>query len=231
MDRSFSMRSFILNFPIDAVLLIGPTGVGKSPLGDIISSRGILGRSAHHLDFGRELRTISQNKHSFVNFTTTELDFIQGVLERGLLLENEHFYLARKIITLFLERSQFNHKDLLILNGIPRHTGQSKDISSLAKIHALFVLDSTADTIYRRLQNNIGGDRTERKDDDEKLVAKKLKIFNERTSLLLDYYQSEGASIYRIAVTDSLSPETAFSELLSLSAANPPFSLITKPPQ
>src|SRR5512142_2512661 len=92
--------------PVDAVLLIGPTGSGKSPLGDILESRGFLGRRSHHLDFGSELRSVAAGIGAS-SYTQDEQDFILGVLERGLLLENEHFVLARKIIGLFLERARF----------------------------------------------------------------------------------------------------------------------------
>src|SRR5512142_2945988 len=91
---------------VDAILLIGPTGSGKSPLGDALASRGFLGRRSHHLDFGSELRSISAGIGA-ATYTRDEQDFILGVLEQGLLLENEHFVLAQKIIGLFLERSRF----------------------------------------------------------------------------------------------------------------------------
>lgn len=44
-------------FPVDVVLLVGPTGSGKSPPGDLLAKRGFLGRRAHHLDFGSALRS------------------------------------------------------------------------------------------------------------------------------------------------------------------------------
>ena len=41
-----------------AVLLLGPTGAGKSPLGDWLEARGLWGRPCHHFDFGANLRAI-----------------------------------------------------------------------------------------------------------------------------------------------------------------------------
>ncbi len=161
-------------FPINAILLLGPTGVGKSPLGDAIALQGLFGRRCHHLDFGSELRTaVSANARS-ADYAYEELAFIHGVLERGLLLENEHFALAKKIISLFLKRTSFSQHDLLVLNGIPRHTGQAQDMAGLATIHALIVLDSSADDVFFRIRENVGRDRTERIDDDRELVEKKL---------------------------------------------------------
>lgn len=220
-----------INFPVDAVLLLGPTGVGKSPLGDMIAARGFLGRHAHHMDFGSELRMIANGNGPSSHYSTSELDFIKGVLDRGLLLENEHFALAGKIITQFLHRSRFSTEDLLILNGIPRHTGQAKDISSFTAIHALVILDCTADTIYQRLRDNTGGDRTGRSDDDFALVSKKIEIFHERTAPLEAYYSTNNSTIYRIMATATSTTEQSFSTLSSFAATNPPVSLVTKPPE
>jgi len=83
--------------PVDAVLLLGPTGAGKSPLGDALEQRGLLGRKCRHLDFGAELRSAVSGGKGSAAYSPEELDFIHGVLERGLLLENEHFPLAKKI--------------------------------------------------------------------------------------------------------------------------------------
>ena len=217
--------------PINSMLLLGPTGVGKSPLGDAISQNSLFGRRCHHLDFGLELRGAVSREDLSSAYSRKELDFIHGVLERGLLLENEHFPLAEKIFGLFLERAGFTPRDLLILNGIPRHTGQSKDIARIARIHALIVLDCTADDVYRRIRNNVGGDRTERLDDDKQLIAKKLEIFRERTAPLVDYYSQRDCRIYRVNVSATTTTEQAHQSLSSLAAANPPISLVAEPPQ
>jgi adenylate kinase len=213
------------------MLLLGPTGVGKSPLGDAIARNGLFGRRCHHLDFGSELRGIVAREDLSSNYSPKELDFIHGVLERGLLLENEHFSLAEKIFRLFLDRAGFASRDLLILNGIPRHTGQSKDIARIALIHALIVLECTADDVYCRIRNNVGGDRTERLDDDEKLIAKKMEIFRERTAPLVAYYSQRGCRIYRVKITAATTTEEVYQSLSSLAAAHPPVALVAEPPQ
>lgn len=41
---------------LPAVLLLGPTGAGKTPLGRICAQRGLWGRSCTHVDFGACLR-------------------------------------------------------------------------------------------------------------------------------------------------------------------------------
>ncbi|HLE40081.1 MAG TPA: nucleoside monophosphate kinase, partial [Nitrospirota bacterium] len=187
--------------PIDAVLLLGPTGAGKSPLGEAIEQRGLFGRKCLHLDFGAELRSAVSGGKGSAAYSPEELDFIHGVLERGLLLENEHFPLAKKIITIFLEQKGFTQRDLLILNGIPRHLAQAQDIEEIARVHSLIVLDCNAEEVFCRLRNNAGKDRAERIDDGPKLVEKKLKIFRERTAPLVAYYQQQGSSICNIEVS------------------------------
>ena len=216
---------------MNAMLLLGPTGVGKSPLGDAIAQNGLFGRRCHHLDFGSELRGAVSREDLSSTYSTKEIDFIHGVLERGLLLENEHFPLAEKIFGQFLDRAGFASRDLLILNGIPRHTGQSKDIARIARIHALIVLDCTADDVYHRIRNNVGGDRTDRRDDDKKLIAKKLELFRERTAPLVDYYSQHDCRIYRVNVSAATTSEQAYQSLSSLAAAHPPISLVAEPPQ
>lgn len=218
-------------FPVPAVLLLGPTGVGKSPLGDAIARNGLFGRRCHHLDFGLELRGAVSRADLSSAYSSKELHFIHGVLEQGLLLENEHFPLAEKIFGLFLDRAGFASLDLLILNGIPRHTGQSKDIASIARIHALIVLDCTADDVFHRIRDNVGGDRVERLDDDKKLIAKKLEIFREKTAPLVDYYSQDDCRIYRVNVSATTTTEQAYQSLSSLAAAHPPVSLVAEPPQ
>lgn len=213
------------------MLLLGPTGVGKSPLGDAIARNGLFGRRCHHLDFGSELRDAVSREDLSSHYSSKEIDFIHGVLERGLLLENEHFALAEKIFGLFLGRAEFVARDLLILNGIPRHTGQSNDIARIARIHALIVLECTADDVYRRIRNNVGGDRTERLDDDEKLIEKKLGIFRERTAPLIAYYSQRGCHIYQVNVSATTTTKQAYQSLSSLAAAHPPVSLVAEPPQ
>lgn len=216
---------------IKAILLLGPTGAGKSPLGDMIASQGLLGRTCHHLDFGAELRRALSGGESSAPYSTDELDFIHGVLERGLLLENEHFPLAEKIISLFLLRVFFAPENVLILNGIPRHEDQARSLERTVHVTAVIVLDCCAADIRRRIESNVGGDRTERIDDTADLIEKKLLIFRERTAPLVNYYEKEDCRIYRIPVTSRMNPDESYNTLSSLAAAHPPVALVAEPPE
>ncbi len=218
-------------FPVDAILLLGPTGVGKSPLGDVIAQNGLFGRTCRHLDFGSELRSALSGGQRSAAYSTTELDFIHGVLERGLLLENEHFSLAIKIISLYLDRVGFAQHEVLVLNGIPRHAGQASDIALLVVIHTVVVLDCSADDVVCRIRENVGGDRMDRVDDNKELIKKKLSIFRERTAPLINHYTHCGCALYRINVSADMTPADAYCKVSALAAAYPPVTLVTEPPQ
>ena len=45
-----------------AILLLGPTGSGKSPLGDELEANGLNGRRCLHFDFGRRLRRAAEGR-------------------------------------------------------------------------------------------------------------------------------------------------------------------------
>ena len=218
-------------YPVDAILLLGPTGVGKSPLGDAIAKNGLFNRTCHHLDFGSELRSAVSDERRSVAYSPDEIDFMHGVLEQGLLLENEHFPLAQKIVSLFLDRRGFSQRDILVLNGMPRHTGQARDLATIAHIHALIVLDCSAEEVFFRIRDNVGGDRTERVDDNRDLIEKKLLIFRERTAPLIDHYETLGCSIYRLGVSSTTTPSEAYKALSDLAAGDPPVSLVAEPPE
>jgi len=219
------------NYPVNAILILGPTGAGKSPLGDMIARNGLFQRQCYHLDFGSELRRAMVSGDSSAIYSKDEIEIIRGVLERGLLLENEHFPLAKKIISLFLNRVGFNDTDILVLNGIPRHAGQANDISTIATIHALIILDCPADAIAFRIRDNVGGDRTERVDDDITLIGNKLEIFQQRTAPLIEHYAQENRSLYRINITTSMTPAETFKNVSALTAVHPPFTLVAEPPK
>ncbi|HET6364722.1 MAG TPA: nucleoside monophosphate kinase [Nitrospirota bacterium] len=222
---------FFYSYPVDSILLLGPTGVGKSPLGFAIADRGLFDRKCHHLDFGAELRTAVSDGRRSAAYSATELDFIHSVLKRGLLLENEHFPLAEKIISLFLDRVGFSQSNVLVLNGIPRHVGQAQDIAAIAGIHALIVLDCSTETVFCRIRDDVGGDRLARVDDNKELIEKKLMIFRERTAPLIEHYARTGSFVYRLGISGITTTDQAYLQLLSLTTSHPPIALIAEPPQ
>ena len=195
---------------IDAILLIGPTGAGKSPLGNHIEACGLNDTRCLHFDFGHQLRTIAEAELPPVEFTPQEHLFIRDVLEKALLLEQEHFPVAEKIIRSFLRRKEYRQGDFVILNGLPRHVGQAVDMEKIATISQVIVLDCTAGVVHARIRGNTGRDRTGRDDDDLVLIEKKLRIFKERTSPLVSHYEKKGAGVVRVEVTADDGPDRAY---------------------
>ena len=195
---------------IRSILLLGPTGAGKSPLGDQIEKKGLRGKRCFHFDFGHELRGIAKLDLPPEGFLEKDLLFIRDVLDRGLLLENEHFHIARKIVHYFMRRNDFKGEDVLILNGLPRHTDQAKDMAGIVEVRSLVVLECGPEEVYSRIEKNTGTDRTGRIDDGIAMIRKKLDIFNARTAPLFEHYSSIGCDILNVRVTAALTPEGAY---------------------
>lgn len=202
--------------PIDAMLLIGPTGAGKSPLGEQLQQHGLGGKCCHHFDFGSQLRAVAAAEAPPAGFTGAEHFFIRDMLEKALLLEKEHFQLAEKIIAAFLKVRQYEQGDLIVLNGLPRHLEQAKDMDRVVAVGMVVVLDCPPEAVHARIRGNAGGDRTGRDDDGQRLIDKKLRIFRERTEPLIEHYRSAGSTVIRLNVAAETSAAQAYRDLLVL---------------
>ena len=188
-----------------AVLIVGPTGAGKSPLGDHLARHGWHGRRCAHFDFGRNLRAVADG--TIRGFSGDEVAFVRDVLSKGALLENEGFQIAERILGAFVEQSRVKPGDLLVLNGLPRHRGQAADVDRLVQIADVIQLDCTAEVVHERLRLNSGGDRGARTDDGVALVEKKLSDFAARTAPLVAHYRDRGVAIHRWAIGVRTRPE------------------------
>lgn len=188
-----------------AVLLLGPTGSGKTPLGEWLERYGLGGRRCHHFDFGANLRAVAAAAMT-EGFTPDEILFVRDVLEKGALLENETFHLAAKLFRAFIVRRQPQPDDLLILNGLPRHAGQADALEPLLDVVAVVHLECTADTVRERIRLDTGGDRMARSDDHDVLLEKKLAIFAERTQALTAHYRAHGVPVIKIEVAVETQP-------------------------
>ncbi|MFO7900071.1 MAG: nucleoside monophosphate kinase [Planctomycetota bacterium] len=185
----------------EAVLLIGPTGSGKTPLGDRLERAGLWGGDCVHFDFGRRLRAAVRERPADL-LSPDELDFLGRVLRRGLLLEDRHFHIARKLLSRFIEehRSQLGRGSRLILNGLPRHLGQARDVDELVDVTAVIVLDCPPAVSVGRIRTNAGGDRDDRPDDRLDAVRQRQHDFEHRTRPVVEHYRRRGARVVELDV-------------------------------
>jgi len=199
-----------------AILLLGPTGSGKTPLGELLERRGLWGHACHHFDFGANLREVVANNRPDEQISASDIAFLSNVLQSGALLEDEHFSLAVRILDCFVAARGVESPDWLVLNGLPRHVGQAKALEGILRVEAVVRLECTPEAVMERIRANSGGDRSGRPDDSPLDGARKLAIFSIRTAPLLNYYQELGVRVETTPVT----PETGAEEIhRSLEAA------------
>lgn len=212
-----------------AILLLGPTGAGKTPLGEIIQRRGLWGTTCLHFDFGARLRElVHHHRADDVTgphpgplptgmeegaFSREEIEFLREVLESGALLEVEHFPIARRILQSFMARHAAQQETCLVLNGLPRHVEQARAVDPILDVRVIVHLKCSSETVIRRIRANVGGDRTEREDDDLPSVRNKLATFRRRTAPLLEHYLRRGARVETIQVTDEMTPDEMWETL------------------
>ncbi len=196
-----------------ALLLLGPTGSGKTPLGRMIEARGLAGVSFFHFDFGENLRRVVADGRPAGEITLSDIDFLRGVLATGALLEDEQFSVAERILRSFLQRHRVSDLGWVVLNGLPRHVGQAEAVEAILDVRAVVCLACTAETVLARLESDIGGDRAGRLDDDLDRVRTKLEIFRGRTAPLVEHYRQRDVPFVELTITATTTAEEAWSDL------------------
>ena len=186
----------------DGILLLGPTGAGKSPLGDCLQAHGLGGLSCRHFDFGENLRRAAALVVSPPEgLDADDMATICRVLRDGALLEDDQFYIAAAILRDFIQREVAGPSACIVMNGLPRHVGQAEAIDALVAIGSVVVLDCDAQTVRARISSNAGGDREGRGDDAPGDVERKLRLYEARTAPLIAYYRKKGVRILQCHVS------------------------------
>ena len=139
--------------------------------------------------------------------TAADLAVIRISLATGALLENENFPIAANILGRFAAVRRLTTDDLLILNGLPRHAGQARDLEHDVDMVAVISLECSADVIRERIRRDTGGDRTGRPDDAPGDVENKLRIYAARTLPLLVFYRERGVPVLAIPVGVKTQPQ------------------------
>ena len=195
------------NKRLKAIVLLGSTGSGKTPLGDLFEKYGTNNKRCFHFDFGSNLRTVAENIDSTQWLTNPEITVINEALSSGKLLENEHFPIAGKIFQRFVEEKAITEKDLLIMNGLPRHVSQATDVDSIVDIVKVIYLSCTPEVTKERIRKNTGGDRAERQDDSLEEINRKIQIFSNRTIPILDHYRQKKVETFEYEIGINTQPE------------------------
>lgn len=198
-----------------AILLLGPTGSGKTPLGELLEERGFRGRRCFHFDFGANLRRVGEGAGPTAAMSETDVAVVSDALRTGALLENGNFHIAETILAWFVAEHGVGEHDLLVMNGLPRHVDQATDVDRLVEICRVLVLECDADTARERIRLNTGGDRSGRQDDSLEEIARKMDIFSERTIPLLDHYRGKGVEVLLLPVGIDSTPDTVYAEIES----------------
>jgi len=190
--------------PWPSLLLIGPTGSGKTPLGAEIERRGLAGRPCVHFDFGAELRSIAADPRPFGRLTAAEVEAVRVSLATGALFEDSERPMIVKIFEGFAGRRGLGPDTLVVLNGLPRHVGQAEGLAAILDVRAVVSLEAAAAVVRERLRLDPGGDRAMRPDDGLEAVERRLADFRERTTPLVGFYRSRGVPVQVIPVTASM---------------------------
>jgi adenylate kinase family enzyme len=200
--------------PWPSLLLVGPTGSGKTPLGDELERRGFLGRRCAHFDFGADLRAIAAAPERAGALTVQEAESVRVSLATGALFEDKDMPMIVKIVKRFAAARRLTPDSVLVLNGLPRHTRQAEGLAGVVAVERVVRLEASAAVIRERIRLDPGGDRSERTDDRIEAVERRLAVFHERTVPLVSYYRERGALVVEIPVTPSMTAAESYQALV-----------------
>ena len=190
--------------PWPSLLLLGPTGSGKTPLGEEMERRGLEGRPCLHFDFGANLRRLAAGPDQIGLLKAADLARIRFSLATGALFEDLDMPMIVGILRSFVEARGLRPGTLLVLNGLPRHVGQAQGLAGTVSVERIVLLEAEAPVILERIRIDPGGDRSGRPDDSLGAVRKRLADYGERTRPLLDHYGAQGVLMLKIGVTAAM---------------------------
>ena len=184
---------------------MGPTGSGKTPLGDEIGRRGLGGRRCVHFDFGAWLRAIASGLDAAEGLTEAEVGAVRASLATGALFEDRDLPMIARTVERFAEGAKLGPGAWLVLNGLPRHKEQAEGLAGILAVERIVRLEADAEVIRDRFRLDPGGDRAGRADDTVEAVRKRIADYRERTLPLLEYYRRRGVPVVTVRVTAAMS--------------------------
>jgi adenylate kinase len=169
-----------------------------------------------HFDFGRELRrAVTGDGRAFAALTGADVETVQRALVAGALLEDREFHIARKILEAFLAGRRPGPTTLVVLNGLPLHVGQARDVATLVRVEGVVRLHCPPEVVLERSRTDAGADRRGRADDDVESVRRRLALFEKRTDPLVEHYCSLGCRVVAVDVTAAATADETWSKLNS----------------
>ena len=195
---------------IAALLLVGPTGSGKSPLGRILERRS----GWVHLDFGELLREIVSGSATH-GLSPDACEFVRGLVRANALFPEDAFELVGTLLESFL--ASRGEPRGLVLNGLPRHVSQASSLSAYVDVVHVAFLNSSAEVAAERVARRSRGEGVDhggRSDDRLEDVRRKLSIFEARTRPLLEHYARQGVPVTELLITSAQTDEEQLAERL-----------------
>ncbi|MBC7363876.1 MAG: nucleoside monophosphate kinase [Candidatus Aminicenantes bacterium] len=199
---------------IKAILLLGPPGSGKTPLGEYLSAQRFASRSAFHFDFGQQLRDLVNTGAQGV-FTPREICRVKEAIKQAALFEKEDRELVRKILADFVKRHDLQPGDWLILNGLPRHPEQVDWVSELVEIKLVVHLLCPLEISQKRITTGFLEDRSERSDDSPEKLTARYQTYLERTLPMVNFFREKKIPVVELAVLENTTPPVLWQELQS----------------
>jgi adenylate kinase len=200
---------------IHAIVLFGHSNTGKSPLGIYIEQAASSAEQRfHHFDFGEQLRHVAAGM-KVPGLRPSDVEYVAAILN-GTLLDDARFYIAHAIVADFSARRNFDYcRDILILNGLPRHAGQAIGLKEIGvMVENVFYCACGPEVAWERkllADQGLGHeDRSGRKDGAYPIFQAKIESFERDTRPLIDLYARSGVPVVTIPIEVVTTPGQAY---------------------
>ncbi len=184
------------------IVITGPQGCGKGTQAVLISKE----KNVKHVSMGDVLRNIVKNKEE-------NHELIRDFMKKGELIPDE---INNQAVKKVLDKNP----EGVILDGYPRNITQANFLIKNSVIDLVLVLDISDEEAIKRIgkrrictANNkiyiadqiteedkkeceeLGGEIITREDDQPVSVKKRLDIYHEKTTPVLDFFRKEGVNV------------------------------------
>jgi len=168
----------IRNEPFPSILLFGPPGSGKGTLGDLLHKIG-----GHiHVSSGEIFRSFDANSSMGALY--------RSYAHKGELVPDEVTVdMWRTYVQELIQSNQYSpHRQLLLLDGIPRTQKQVEMIAPYIQLKKILVLQvANVEVLMQRIRRRSSLEK--RQDDvDEKVLRNRMAVYEKQTRSLLELY-------------------------------------------